>query len=92
MGRDVACEMSQRAEDVLVLLIVRAQYHAILLGYDQRDLQDIDGVEPESLAIQWRFRIDLLGRVREVQSLYDQTRDFPLENQWIGSFRGGLWQ
>jgi len=28
------------------LLIVRAQYHAILLGYDQRDLQDIDGVEP----------------------------------------------
>ncbi len=52
----------------------------------QRHLQDIDGVEPQSLAIQGRLWIDVLRQDLEVQRLHEQVGDLPLQTD-IGQGR-----
>src|SRR5579859_1756700 len=59
--RDVACEAVERAEDAQVFLVVVAQLEAVALRDDQGDLEDVDGVQPEALAVERRFRVDVLG-------------------------------
>ena len=44
---------------MLVLLAVGPQLHAVALGNHQRDLQDVDRIQSESLAIERSIRIDL---------------------------------
>ena len=48
----VGRERAQRGEDLLVIGIARAQLEAVFLGDQQRNFEDIDGIEPESFALQ----------------------------------------
>src|ERR1700704_898296 len=83
---DVVGELAQRAEDALVLLAVGAQLHAVLLGYDQRDFQDVDRVQSQALAVQGRVRSDVGGRDIQVQGLDDEAGDLA---QYGSAGRGG---
>src|SRR3982074_2079026 len=58
---DVVGELAQRAKDPLVLLAVGAQLNAVLLGYDQRDFQNVDRVQAQTLAVQRLVRLDVGG-------------------------------
>src|ERR1700704_1466178 len=84
---DVVGELAQRAEDTLVLLAVGAQLNAGLLGYDQRDFQDVDRVQAQTLAVQRLVRLDVGGRDLQVQGLDDEAGDFAHECGSAG--RGG---
>src|SRR5260370_36136529 len=86
---DVVGELAQRAEDVLVLLAVGAQLHAVLLGYDQCDFQDVDRVQAQALAVQGRVRIDVGGRPGPGDGRDDEAGDLPPRVRGPG--RGG-WQ
>jgi len=78
--------MPQGSEDLLIFLAVGTQLNAVLLGDDQRHLQDVDGVEPQPLAVQGRFGIDVLGQDLKVQGLHEQGGNFPLQTD-IGQRR-----
>src|SRR5882757_3322316 len=56
---DVVRQVSQGAEDLLVLFAVGAELNAILLGDDQRDLENVYGIQAKTLSIQRRLRIDV---------------------------------
>src|ERR1700738_2216757 len=58
---DVVGELVQRAEDTLVLLAVGAQLNAVLLGHDQRDFQDVDRIQAQTLAVQRLVRLGVGG-------------------------------
>src|ERR1700689_1829436 len=56
---DVFRECVQTGKNMFVIFIVRTQLKAIGLGNRQRDFQDVDGIQSETLAaIQWRIQID----------------------------------
>jgi hypothetical protein len=48
---DVPAEAAQRAEDLVVVLVVGAQLDAIALRDGERDFEDVDRVEPEPLPV-----------------------------------------
>jgi hypothetical protein len=70
--------VSERAEDVFILFAVRAQLNPVLLGNDQRDLEDVDRVQTQTLPVEGRDWIDLGGGDVEIQSLDNEIRDFSL--------------
>src|ERR1700730_16941668 len=74
------------AEDTLVLLAVGAQLNAVLLGYHQRDFQDVDRVQAQTLAVQRLVRLDVGGRDLQVQGLHDEAGD--LAHEYGSAHRG----
>src|SRR6202034_1329161 len=86
---DVFGELAQRAEDAPVLLAVGAQRHPVLLGHHQRDLENIDRIEPEPLAVQRGIRVELARRNLEVERRDDQARELVAERSQAG-VAGGL--
>jgi hypothetical protein len=55
MGADVLGEARQRFEDAHVVLVVGAHLEAVALRDDERDLEDVDRVEAEALAVERRL-------------------------------------
>src|SRR5688572_15462793 len=75
---DVPVEAAQGAEDLLVVAVVRAQLDPVGPGNRQRDLQDVDRVQPEALLVERSLGIDV-GRARlEVERGDDQLRQLEL--------------
>ena len=68
----------------LVFVAVGAQLNAVLLGHDQRHLQNVDGIESQPLAIQGCVRIDVLRRDLQIERLDEQRGEFPLETDSAG--------
>jgi hypothetical protein len=52
--------------------------NAVLLGDDQRHLQNIDGIQSQALSVQGRIGIDILRLHLKIQSLHEQRSKFPL--------------
>jgi len=59
--------MPQRTKDLLILLAIGPKMNAVLLGDDQRHLQNIDGIQPQSFAVQRGVGIDILRQDLEIQ-------------------------
>src|SRR6187551_993190 len=79
MGADVLGEARQRFEDAHVVLVVGAHLEAVSLRDDERDLEDVDRVEAEALAVQRRLGIDRFGGDVEVQGLDQERGDLALQ-------------
>lgn len=71
-------QAAQRAEYLLIVPVVRTQPDAVGLGDSERDLQDIDRVQPEPLSIKRGGRVDLFRLNFEVQRGYNETRQLEL--------------
>src|SRR5438045_9203271 len=87
VSRDVLDEMPQGAECLLVLFAIGPQLHAVLLGDDERDLQDVYRIETEALAVQRSIRVDIRRCDLQVQRLDDQIRDLAFERSAVGRRR-----
>src|SRR5499426_3850081 len=70
----VRVQAPQRAEDLVVVGVVRPKLDAVRLGDRERHLEDVDRVETEALAVERRVGLDLL----EVQGHDDQPRELEL--------------
>ena len=81
--RDVGGQRAQREEDLLVVLVVGAQLEAITLRHLQRQLEDVDRVEAQALAVQRRRRVDLRRRQLQVERLHDHAGQFALERRGV---------
>src|SRR5690242_3540199 len=76
---DVVRQRAQAGENAAVVRIVRAQLEPVSLGHGQRDLQRVDGIEPQLAAKERRIRIDLFGGDGlQVEALDDQGGQFVL--------------
>src|SRR5262245_27883220 len=71
-------QAAQGAKDAYVIGIIRLQLEPETLGDRQRDLQDIDRIEPEAFPIQRRRRVDLVGGALQVERFDDQLRQLAL--------------
>ena len=67
-----------------VVGVIGAELKTVGLGDRHRNLQDVDRVETQSLAIQWCGGIDLRGRHFQVERFDDQFR------QLVDFVRNGL--
>src|SRR5262245_4327226 len=83
----VRVQAPQRAEDLVVVGVVRPKLDAVRLGDRERHLEDVDRVETEPLTVERRVGRDLLGfHVLEVQCHDDQARELEL----VGSKRARI--
>ena len=64
---------------MFILFAIRAKLDAVLLRNDQGDLEDIDRVETQPLAVKWRLGSDLGSGDIEVQGLDDEVRNLSLQ-------------
>ena len=64
---------------MFILFAIRSKLDAILLRNDQGDLQDVDRIQTQTLAVKRRLRGDLGRGHIEVQSLHDEIRNLPLQ-------------
>src|SRR5688572_29765693 len=51
---DVTAQAAQRAEDLHIVLVVRAELHAVRFRDGERQLEDVDRIEAEPIAVQRR--------------------------------------
>src|SRR6187455_1777506 len=79
MGADVLGEARQRFEDAYVVLVVGTHLKAVALRDDERDLEDVDRVEAEALAVERRLRVDRFRGDVEVQGLDQERGDLALQ-------------
>ena len=81
-------------EDLLVALVVRAQLEAVLARHLERDLEDVDRVEAQAVAVQRRRRHDVGRGDFEVQGFDQQHGQFVFEWRLLRSVavggKGGL--
>ncbi|OIQ69425.1 hypothetical protein GALL_489770 [mine drainage metagenome] len=68
-------QMAQRTEDALVVGVVGAKLHAEALGDNQSNFEDVDGVQPQTLAIERLVRIDIDRIDFEPERCHDDLRD-----------------
>ena len=59
---DMRRQRAQRAENPHVVFVVGTQLKAVALGNLQRQLQRVDGIQPQSGLEQRRLGIDVRGR------------------------------
>src|SRR3989338_10186357 len=65
---DMVGEVAQRGEYFGVMLVIRTQLNAVLLGQNQGNFQHIDGVYPEAFVpIERRKRINFLEACIQIQ-------------------------
>lgn len=64
---------------MFILFAVRAQLDAVLLRNDQSDLEDVDRIETQTLAVKRRIGRDLGRGDIEVQRLDDEIRNLSLQ-------------
>src|SRR6187399_488786 len=76
---DVLGEARQRFEDAHVVLVVGAHLEAIALRDDERDLEDVDRVEAEALAVERRLRVDRFGSDVQIQRFDEERGDLALQ-------------
>ncbi len=86
---DVGCEAAQGLEDLLVALVVRAQLEAVLARDLERDLEDVDRIEPQSFTVQRRRRRDLGGCDLEIQRLHQKHGQLVLQSGLFGCIAKG---
>ncbi len=85
---DMLRQRAQAGENLPVVRIVRPQLKAVMLGHGQRNLQGIDGIQPQVATKQGRVRLDLLGRDRfQIQTLHNQRGQFVLRCCLLGHAR-----
>src|ERR1700683_455978 len=76
---DILCEVAQRTKNLAILLAIGAQLDAILLGDDQRHLEDVDGIQPQTLAVQRRIGTDIARIYFKIERLDNEACNFALE-------------
>ena len=64
---------------MFILFAVRAKLDAVLLRNDQGDLEDVDRIETQTLAVKRRIGGDLGRGDIEVQCLNDEIRNLSLQ-------------
>ena len=64
---------------MFILFAIRAKLDAVLLRNDQGDLEDVDRIETQTLAVKWRIGGDLGRGDIEVQCLNDEIRNLSLQ-------------
>src|SRR5688572_12086278 len=87
---EVVAETPQRAEDPRVVLVVRAELDAVCLRDRERDLEHIDGIEPEALAVQRRRRAYFFGLNVQLERRDDESRELELLGGNSVSLRSAL--
>jgi hypothetical protein len=75
VGGDVLRETRQRAEDAHVVFVVGAELEAVALRDDERDLEDVDRVEAQALAVERRLGIDRVGAMSRFSASTRDGRD-----------------
>ena len=64
---------------MFILFAIRSKLDAVLLRNDQGDLQDVDRIQTQTLAVKRRFGSDLGRGHIEVQCLDDEVRNLSLQ-------------
>src|SRR5512145_2114257 len=75
VSADVRGEAAQAGEDPPVRLVVGAQLHAVRLPDRERDLEHVNRVEAEALAVERRLRVDRVRGDLQVHRLDDEACD-----------------
>jgi hypothetical protein len=83
---------AQAGEDPLVRLVVGAQLHAVGLPDRERDLEHVDRVEAEPLAVQRRIRVDRVRGDLKVHRLDDEACDLGFKVSLRGHRRLISWR
>ena len=74
---DVINQTLQGTEDLLVLFAIGSQFDAVIRGHDERDLQDVDGIQAQTFSVKGLLRINLIARDSQIQCLDDEVGYFP---------------
>src|SRR5262249_7337551 len=71
---DMLAEAAERAEDLDIVVVIRAQLKTVSLRHGQRDLQNIDGIEAQAVAVERRVRTDIVSGQIKIEGADDQVR------------------
>src|SRR3984885_227016 len=83
---DIFRQVAQRTKNFTIFLAVGAQLDAIFLGDDQRDLQDVNGIQPQTLAIERCIGADIARIHFKIERLDNEASNLTLERTRVGCY------